>query len=186
MVFFQSCFIPNSGCHCSGNKFSKSCLKRPLQKEAKIGFQGRLSFNAGQKYCRMLQGEHSAILLTFIKYHLLLRPLLCLFLSDRFTQVLLYLKVVLLQVVLGRPLFRMLKLNCLYESNRLPGLKIIKKKQLAYFQSIFTYGPLQQSLKILAQFQSWGLLLACVSPSICVSVPSSHFLHQSYVWNCAC
>ena len=23
--------------------------------------------NAGQKYCRMLQGEHSAILLTFIK-----------------------------------------------------------------------------------------------------------------------
>ena len=24
-------------------------------------------FNAGQKYCRMLQGEHSAILLTFIK-----------------------------------------------------------------------------------------------------------------------
>ena len=27
----------------------------------------RLSLNAGQKYCRMLQGEHSAILLTFIK-----------------------------------------------------------------------------------------------------------------------
>ena len=26
-----------------------------------------LSLNAGQKYCRMLQGEHSAILLTFIK-----------------------------------------------------------------------------------------------------------------------
>ena len=25
------------------------------------------SLNAGQKYCRMLQGEHSAILLTFIK-----------------------------------------------------------------------------------------------------------------------
>ena len=27
----------------------------------------QLSLNAGQKYCRMLQGEHSAILLTFIK-----------------------------------------------------------------------------------------------------------------------
>ena len=26
-----------------------------------------LSLNAGQKYCRMLQGEHSAILSTFIK-----------------------------------------------------------------------------------------------------------------------
>ena len=36
------------------------------QKE-KIGFQEQLSLNAGQKYCRMLQGEHSAILLTFIK-----------------------------------------------------------------------------------------------------------------------
>ena len=30
-------------------------------------FQDQLSLNAGQKYCRMLQGEHSAILSTFIK-----------------------------------------------------------------------------------------------------------------------
>ena len=36
-------------------------------KKTKNGFQDRLSLNAGQKYCRMLQGEHSAILLTFIK-----------------------------------------------------------------------------------------------------------------------
>ena len=34
---------------------------QPLKKE------DQLSLNAGQKYCRMLQGEHSAILLTFIK-----------------------------------------------------------------------------------------------------------------------
>ena len=33
----------------------------------KIGFTYRISPNAGQKYCRMLQGEHSAALLTFIK-----------------------------------------------------------------------------------------------------------------------
>ena len=33
----------------------------------KIGFQDRLLLNGGKKYCRMLQGEHSAILLTFIK-----------------------------------------------------------------------------------------------------------------------
>ena len=32
-----------------------------------MGFQDQLSPNAGQKYCRMLQGEHSAILLAFIK-----------------------------------------------------------------------------------------------------------------------
>ena len=33
----------------------------------KIGFQDQLSLNEGQKYCRMLQWEHSAILSTFIK-----------------------------------------------------------------------------------------------------------------------
>ena len=36
-------------------------------KETKIAFQDESSINAGQKYCRKLQGEHSAILLTFIK-----------------------------------------------------------------------------------------------------------------------
>ena len=48
-------------------KYSKTCVQRPLFKRPKICFQGQLSLNAGQKYCRMLQGEHSAILLTFIK-----------------------------------------------------------------------------------------------------------------------
>ena len=37
------------------------------QKRPKIGFQDQLSLNAGQKYCRMIQGEHSAILSTFIE-----------------------------------------------------------------------------------------------------------------------
>ena len=45
----------------------KISVKRPLSKRQDIGFQDQLSLNAGQKYCRMLQGEHSAILLTFIK-----------------------------------------------------------------------------------------------------------------------
>ena len=47
--------------------YSKTCLRRPLKKKTKIGFQDRFSLNAGQKYCRMLPLEHSAILLTFIK-----------------------------------------------------------------------------------------------------------------------
>ena len=47
--------------------YSKTCVKRPLSKSAKFGFQDQLLLNAGQKYCRMLQGEHSAILSTFIK-----------------------------------------------------------------------------------------------------------------------
>ena len=47
--------------------YSKTCLKRPLKKKTKNGFQDRLSLNAGQKYCRMLQGEDFAIHLTCIK-----------------------------------------------------------------------------------------------------------------------
>ena len=48
-------------------KYSKTCVKQPLSKRPKIGFQNQFSLNAGQKYRRMLQGEHSAILSTFIK-----------------------------------------------------------------------------------------------------------------------
>ena len=47
--------------------YSKTCVKRPLSKRPKIGFQDLLSLNAGQNYCRMLHREHSAILLTIIK-----------------------------------------------------------------------------------------------------------------------
>ena len=39
--------------------YIKNCLKWPLKKKTQIGFQDRLSLNAGQKYCRMLS--------TFIK-----------------------------------------------------------------------------------------------------------------------
>ena len=51
----------------NSDRYSKTCLKWPLKKKTKIGYQDRLSLNAGQKYFRMLQGEHSAILSTFIK-----------------------------------------------------------------------------------------------------------------------
>ena len=40
----------------------KPVLSSHSKRRAEIGFQDRLSLNAGQKYCRMLQGEHSAIL----------------------------------------------------------------------------------------------------------------------------
>ena len=49
------------------HQYCKSCVKRPLSKRPQIGFHCHLSLNAGQKYCRMLQGEHSAIRSTFIK-----------------------------------------------------------------------------------------------------------------------
>ena len=48
-------------------RYRKTCVKWVLSKRPKIGFQYQLSLNAGQNYCRMLQWEHSAILLTYIK-----------------------------------------------------------------------------------------------------------------------
>ena len=61
-------------------KYSKTCVKRPLSKIPKIGFQDQLLLNSGIKYCRMLLAEcssrmliaecskeRSAILWTFIK-----------------------------------------------------------------------------------------------------------------------
>ena len=45
----------------------KPVLSGHSKRRPKIGFQDRLSLNAGQKYCGMLQGEHSANLSTCIK-----------------------------------------------------------------------------------------------------------------------
>ena len=43
--------------------YSKACVKRPLSKRPKIGFQDQLSLNADQKY----------ILLTFIKLPIVIK-----------------------------------------------------------------------------------------------------------------
>ena len=51
-------------------------------KKTQIGFQDQSSLNAVQKYCR--------ILLTFIMLPFVIKIFVCLFLSGRFTQVLLY------------------------------------------------------------------------------------------------
>ena len=57
-------------------RYSKTCVKRPLSQRPKNGFQDQLSpNNAGPKYCRILQGEHSAILSTFIKLSFVIRSL---------------------------------------------------------------------------------------------------------------
>ena len=51
----------------------KPVLSGHSKRTPKIGFKYWLSPNAGQKYCRMLQGEHSAILLTFIKLPIVIK-----------------------------------------------------------------------------------------------------------------
>ena len=77
---------------CLPYEYSITCVKRPLSKRPQIGFQDQLSLNAGQKYCRMLPLEHSAILSTFIKLPFVIKIFVLSILRSRFTQVLLYLK----------------------------------------------------------------------------------------------
>ena len=51
----------------------QNLCKWALSKRPKNGFQYQISLNTGPKYCRMLQGEHSAILSTFIKLPLVIK-----------------------------------------------------------------------------------------------------------------
>ena len=64
--------------------YSKTGLKRLLKMKAKIGFQDRLSLNAGHQESILQYFRPS------VSYHLSLRPLFCLFLSGCLRQVLLY------------------------------------------------------------------------------------------------
>ena len=68
---YRLCFgwkIRNSFLICPGGlKYSKTCSKRPLKKKTINWFSSWLMLNASQKYCRMVQREPYAILLTFIK-----------------------------------------------------------------------------------------------------------------------
>ena len=73
----------------SNIQYSKTCVKWPLSKRPKIGYQYQLSLNAGQKYCRMLQGEHSAILSSFIRQLFVIKIFVLSIFEWPFTQVLL-------------------------------------------------------------------------------------------------
>ena len=64
--------------------------KTAIFKKTKIGFQDQLSLNAGQKYCGCSNGSILQYFRPSLSYHLSLRSLFSLFLSGRFTQVLLY------------------------------------------------------------------------------------------------
>ena len=67
--------------------------KTATLKKTKICFQIQLSLNAGQKYCRQLQGEHSAIRSTFInmtKLPFVIKMFVLSILSGRLKQVLRY------------------------------------------------------------------------------------------------
>ena len=72
--------IGHTRCHLH-TIIGKTYVKRPLLKYHNLVFEGQLSLNAGQKYCRML-----SILQYFrplLSYHLALRSLFCRFLKEK-------------------------------------------------------------------------------------------------------
>ena len=71
-------------------RYSKICVNRPLSNRPKNGFQEQVSLNAGRKYGRMSSWSILQCFRPSLSYHLLLRYLFRLYLSGRFTQVLLY------------------------------------------------------------------------------------------------
>ena len=89
--------------------YIKTYVKRPLSKRPKFGFQDQLSLNAGQKYCRMLQGEHSAILSTFIKLPIVIKIFVLSIFERPFYTDFTWLKSVLLGIPLGE-LYALLKI----------------------------------------------------------------------------
>ena len=53
--------------------YSKACVKQPLSKWPKNGFQDQLSLNAGWKYCRMLPWSILQYFWPALSYHLSVR-----------------------------------------------------------------------------------------------------------------
>ena len=70
-------------------KYSKTCVKWPLSKRPKNGFQD-LSFSEVKSIAECSKGSILQYFQPTLSYHLSLRSLFCLFLNGRFTQVLLY------------------------------------------------------------------------------------------------
>ena len=77
----------SQGDELSASAYSKTCLKQPLKRRPKTGFQDQLSPNAHQKYYRMLQESILQYFWPALSYDLSLRPFIFLFLSGHLRQV---------------------------------------------------------------------------------------------------
>ena len=109
--------------------YSKTCHMQPLKNKTKTGFLYRLSPNAGQKYCRMLQREHSAILSTFMKLLFVFKNFVLSILSGRLRRVLPYSPISLIlwdisifsSMILWFCTYRILSETCMYMNNFSPS-----------------------------------------------------------------
>ena len=69
---------------------SKTCVKRPLSKRPKIGFKTNYLLMQVKSIAECSKWSILQYFRPSLSYHLSLRSFFCLFLSGRFTQVLLY------------------------------------------------------------------------------------------------
>ena len=74
-------------CHVFFLEYSTFCLKRPLKKKAKIRFQDDHSLMKVKSIAECSKGSILQYFEPSLSYHLPLRPLFCLYLSDRLWQV---------------------------------------------------------------------------------------------------
>ena len=70
--------------------YSKTNIKQPLSKRQKLFFKTNYSLMQVKSITECSKGSILQYFWPSLSYHLSLRPLFCLFLSGRFTQVLLY------------------------------------------------------------------------------------------------
>ena len=140
--------------------YSKTCVKWPLSKRPKIGFQDQLLLNAGQKYCRMLQGEHSAILLTCIKLPFVINVFI---LSGRFTQVV----HTVYNMGLNARKTTLLHVNNKSAAQPAPRHSLISPFVIHTFESIITKLAVSKNVTILASLHSsagWDKLYTLANP----------------------
>ena len=138
--------------------------------KTKIAFQDRLSLNAGQKYCRVLQREHSAILSTFIKLPVVIKLFLSI-LSGRLRRVLLYLnnRYLKRQVVYVRTcVFAYTQVRPCHLTNRILARHFFKHLcawlDALILPSAFTYAPISY---IRAAKSSGALISQWFSHNLC-------------------
>ena len=70
--------------------YSKTCVKRPLSKNHKLVFKNNYHLMQVKSIAECSKGSILQYFQPSLSHHLSLRSLFCLFLSSRFTQVLLY------------------------------------------------------------------------------------------------
>ena len=110
-------------------------------KKTEIGLQDQLLLNAGQRYCRMLQESILQYSRPSLSYHFSLRFFICLFLSGRFTQVLLYFSHFLLEIFAVGTLWKHLNEMLPMSTHNICFQIYNIRKLVSWIITLLSYGP---------------------------------------------